>query len=302
MKLSSLSLAFAAAVASLCGAAAQAGTTFNGHGEVQDDSHGYYYAVTGSKFVNGQTADGTANGRTIRFIQDEPAWGRSPSELDQWQKDGFFTDTAGVALTMKNGASTVYDNNGLEDGSFATNNYNAQAGGFPTGGHGAPVLYSMSNNFDWIYAGYFKLNAPTTVTSLTGYFVTNASGDTGTVDSGFNPADPAVGYRMNIFSSFAGTDPNTREVTNTNSFTGDVFTSDLTGGTFSFADTGYDRVGSSGLVSSIYRLTYTLDVPLTLGAGEYFFSHDVTVPEPATLSVLGAAGSLLMRRRRARAR
>lgn len=298
MKPTSLTILAAATLATFCGAS-QAGTMFNGHGEVQDDSHGYYYAVTGSKFVNGQTADGTSNGRTIRFIQDEPDWGRSPSELDQWQKDDFFADTAGVAMTLKNGAATVYDNNGLDDGSFATNNYNAQAGNYPNGGHGAPVLYSMSNNFDWIYAGYFKLNAPTTITSLSGYFVANAAGDTGTVDGGFDPADPAVGYRMNIFSSFAGTDPNTREVTNTNSFTGDVFTSDLTGGTFSYADTGYDRVGSSGLVSSIYRLTYTLDAPLTLGPGEYFFSHDVTVPEPTTLAAIGGAAAGLLRRRRA---
>jgi hypothetical protein len=279
--------------------AASASTTFNGQGENQTASLGYYYAVAGGKFVNGQTADGTANGRTIRFIQDEPDWGRAPSELDQWQKDSFFSDTAGVALTLKNGASTVYDNNGIEDGSFATNYYNAQAGSYPTGGHGAVVLYSMSNNFDWIYAGYMKVTEATTITSLTGYFLTNTGGDNGTVQAGFDPSNPNISYRMNIFSSLTGGDPNVREVTNTGSFTGDVFSTDNTGGTFAFSDTGYDRVGGSGLVSSVYRLTYTLDTPMVLQPGEYFFSHDAAVPEPTGIALLGLGlGALLLRRRR----
>ncbi len=279
---------------------ASAATTFNGQGENQRDDLGYYYAVTGGKFVNGQTADGTANGRTIRFIQDEPAWGRSPSEIGQWQKDGFFSDTAGVALTLRNENAIIFDNNGLEDGSHATNYYNAQAGGFPTGGHGATVLYSMSNNYDWIYAGYFKLNQATIVDSISGYFVANASGDTGNVDAGFDPSDPALGYRMNIFSSLAGTDPSTREVANTGSFTGDVFTTDGAGGSFAFSDTGVDRVGSTGLVSSIYRLTYTPDSPITLQAGEYFFSHDAAVPEPTAFALIAIGGAALLLRRRRR--
>jgi hypothetical protein len=75
----------------------------------------------------------------------------------------------------------------------------------------------------------------------------------------------------------------------TGSFDGDVFTSDSTPGSFSWSDTGFDRVGSSS-TQNIYRMTYTLDNPITLQPGEYWFSHDAyIVPEPGTLVLLGMA-------------
>ena len=72
------------------------------------------------------------------------------------------------------------------------------------------------------------------------------------------------------------------------------------------SDTGVDRVFGTDYGSihdDIFRLTFTLDSPVVLPAGEYFFSHDATIiPEPLTMlgvfaGVTGLAGYV---RRRAR--
>ena len=88
-----------------------------------------------------------------------------------------------------------------------------------------------------------------------------------------------------------------------NTFTGGMFSSDSIAGTFSYSDTGEVRVYSGwdpAKTDPIYRLTYALESPLVLPAGEYFFSHDMTVPEPATMSLLalGGLGALIRRRNR----
>ena len=78
-----------------------------------------------------------------------------------------------------------------------------------------------------------------------------------------------------------------------NSFTGDVFSSDYVSGTFTWSDTGVARHYSGweeGVTDPIYRLVYSLDEPLVLSAGEYFFSHDaviVPVPGAVLLGILG---------------
>ena len=126
----------------------------------------------------------------------------------------------------------------------------------------------MSNNMDWIYSGYFCLAAETTITEIAGYFP----------ETYYYTIAPHLGtgahkFRMNIWSNCQdGAHP----MPCVNSFIGDVFSSDLTAGTFSYADTGVVRhySGFSDDNDIIYRLTYTLDVPLVLPAGEYFFSHD----------------------------
>jgi hypothetical protein len=156
----------------------------------------------------------------------------------------------------------------------------------------------MSNNFDWVYAGYFKLLMPTTITSLTAYFVYSGLASD-PLTGGFNPNDPAIAFNMNIWSNIAGDLPK-----NNGSFNGDVFTSDATAGGFSWSDTTYNRIGSSSQ-QDIYRLTYTLDSPLTLDAGVYWFSSDAEItPEPMTLLIWGglALAAFCVARKRGPAR
>ena len=120
---------------------------FNGAGDNETDQLGYYYIITGGLFPTGTTPNGaSSSGGTFRYLTDDPAWGYS---IDTWHKDGWFSDNAGFALTMKNGSSLVYNNNGIENGTYG-DYYNSN------GSHGLDGLYrgySMSNNWDWIYAG-----------------------------------------------------------------------------------------------------------------------------------------------------
>jgi hypothetical protein len=270
-------------------------SVLNGVSDNGTDQFGYYYTITGGKFPTGNTPNGdNASGGTFRFLVDDAAeWNRNPAESGVWQKDDWFSDNAGVGLTLRGpGNAIVYDNNGLEPGAASPADptyYNVVTGNYPTGGHGAHVMYSMSNNFDWIYAGYFKIEVETVITSLTGYFA-YAGGVVDALTLGFDPNNPMIGFGMNIWSNVAGD----LLPTDTNSFNGDVFTSDATSGAFSWSDTGFDRVGSSSS-QDIYRLTYTLAAPLTLAPGEYWFSHDARlVPEPVSFCVWGLLVALGM--------
>lgn len=263
-----------AAVLTLTTLALSAGvlsTVFDGAGDNQIGEVGYYYAITGGKFPTGPSPNGdNASGGTFRFLLDDPDWGRP---LGVWQKDDWFTHNAGFALTMSNAGAIVYDNNGIEDGTYG-DYYDA------SGSRGMAGLYrgySMSNNYDWIYAGYFLLTAPTTFDEIAGYFDPNG-GSLDTVP--FDPDSTAIRYRMNIWSNVAGD----LLPVNTGSFTGDVFSTDLTSGSFSWSDTGAQRVnpGVAGFPEAIYRLTFTPDEPVTLPAGTYWFSHDVVVKSVAT--------------------
>lgn len=264
----------------------------NGAGDYQTDSVGYYYAVTGGLFPTGTTPNGdNASGGTFRFLTDDPAYGYT---IDVWNKDDWYANNASIALTLKNGGSTVYDNNGLETGTFPTGYYDYNAG-FPTPGAGAVTAYSMANNWDWIYAGYFQLTASTQVDQIIGYFV--HSGDPNDALTGpFDPNNPIFRYHANIWSNVDGD----LLPANTGSFLGDVFSSDTTAGTFAWSDTGYDRTGSASQ-QNIYRLVYTLDSPVTLAAGTYWFGTNATVPEPSTAILVGlglAAVSAAGRKRR----
>ncbi|MHB0947210.1 MAG: PEP-CTERM sorting domain-containing protein [Sedimentisphaerales bacterium] len=260
----------------------------DGQGDNQTDVYGYYYAITGGKFVNGQTVNGAkTTGGSMAYLLDDPSWGSYT--IDTWNKDGWFTQTAGLALTMKSGNSTVYDNFNNNAGDFYTCPPGGQASGATPGLYRG---YCMSNNFDWIYAGYFKLTEAITITQITGYFDENA---------GFDADNPLIGYRMNIWSNL-DVDKGTyiQKTPSIASFSGDVMSSDNTAGTFSWGDTGVDRIFGDDYGNAhddILFLTYTLDTPITLQAGEYWFSHDATVPEPATMAILALGGLLLGRKK-----
>jgi hypothetical protein len=269
----------------------------DGQPDNERDDLGYYYIMTGGKFPTGAPPDGNnGSGGTFRFLLDDPGWGGYP--LGQWNKDDWFPENASFALTLKNGGSIVYDNNGLEDGSY---------GGFydytdhlPEDNWATPGLYrgyAMSNNWDWIYAGYFKLEEETAFDTIIGYWDDAY---------GFDPDSPEIAYDMNMWSAYQDNPTGNPDswMPVVNDFTGDVFSSKASSGTFTWSYTGVDRVfpAWSGYPDDpIWRLTYTLDQPMTLPAGVYFFGHDAeivepsTVPEPAALALvaMGALGLLL---------
>ncbi len=251
---------------------------FNGAADNERDDLGYYYAITGGKFPTGNIPNGdNASGGTFRWLSDDPSWGDWSLPINVWHKDDWFPENASLALTMKSDGNIVYDNNGIETDTtvgFYDEDTNSNLAGLYRG-------YAMSNNWDWIYAGYFKLDSETTIDTIIGYFDANA---------GFDPDNPNIAYRMNIWSSFQdnpGGNPNSYMPV-VASFTGDIFSTDSTAGTFSWSDTGIDRFYSGWpypYTDDILRLVFVLDEPITLSAGEYFFSHDAILVEPNIAAV-----------------
>jgi hypothetical protein len=144
----------------------------------------------------------------------------------------------------------------------------------------------MSNYFPLVFAGYFNLPTATTITQLVGYF--DALGD---VSLPFNPANPYVKYRMNIWSNTSSVLP-----TETNNYTGNIFSSDTTAGTFSYSQTGVNMVSSNtaNLPKPIYRISYVLAAPLTLPAGAYWFSHDASVRATPAATSTSSSQSLTL--------
>lgn len=264
---------------------------FNGVSENQIDALGYYYMMTGGKFPTGNVPNGnngsSPNGGTFRFVTDDPVvWSRPVAQSGVWQKDDWFPENASFAVTLMNGATIVYDNNGIEDGSYG-DFYDATGLAASADKPGLYRGYSMSNNYDWIYAGYFKIETVTTVTELIGYFDENL---------GFDRNSPVVSFRMNIWSNVVGD----LLPTPTGGFDGDVLNSDTTSGTFVTSDTGVDRIFGDDFANQhddIFRLSFTPDTPLVLQPGEYWFSHEALIPEPASLALLGLGGLAVLRRR-----
>ncbi|HEX6960935.1 MAG TPA: hypothetical protein VF175_03655, partial [Lacipirellula sp.] len=108
-------LCTAMVVLGLIGGAASA-AALNGVSDYGTDAHGWYYTITGGQFPTGPTPNGdNGSGGVFRFLVDNAAdWGRNPAESGNWQKDDWFSDNAGIAVTLRNGGAIVYDNNGLE--------------------------------------------------------------------------------------------------------------------------------------------------------------------------------------------
>jgi hypothetical protein len=266
-----LALSFAFAALLIFAALSAHASTLNGIGDNQTDLYGSYYIITGGKIP----VIAREPGGLFSFLSDDPDNG---DPIDSWQNEVWFEENSGLALTLKNRTSIVFDNNGIEDNTYGSY-YNENLSG---NDHGLYKGYSMSNNFDWIYAGYFKLDQATIFDTLIGYFDGNGS-DADPYP--FNPASPHIADRMNIWSNV---DDGLLPV-NTGGFSGNVFSSDNVGGTFSWSDTGVVRVFSDGSTDPIYRLAYSLDSPVTLQAGIYWFSHDAAVvaPEPAALVLFG---------------
>lgn len=147
-----------------------------------------------------------------------------------------------------------------------------------------------------VTGGYLELSSPITVKKIVVYF---DEWGYSTDYPDFQQDSSWIAYRMNIYSTKK---PGSYYVPKRDSFTGDIFSSDYASGTWSWSDTGVDRITSGGEVHDIYRLVLTLDNPITLAAGRYFFEHDAyIVPEPGTLALLGLglpAVAWLKRRRR----
>lgn len=270
---------------------------FNGAADNEIDAYDYHYAITGGKFPTGPQPNGTrSSGGTMAFITDDPIWGYS---TQVWHRDTWFAETAGQAMTFLNDGSLVYDNNGIEDGSHG-DFYNAQAQG--TTNANTPGLYqnyAMANNYDWIYASYFKLERETTIDQIIGYF----NGD-GYYNSG-DPNASELQYRFNIWSTQG--DCTEADIgclpVNTGSFNGNVFSSQLAGATTAVSYTNVNRVFDNGTTDPIWRVVFTLQTPLVLSAGEYYGGHDRVInsaPEPAStvLLMLGGAGLAIRRARR----
>lgn len=233
---------------------------------------GFYAALMGGKAVTGQTLNGVSGATSaLAFRQsDTLTWGTEG--LNAWSKktglDATASGVTGVALTLRNGSTVVYDNNGVEGKSTGTF-YDNTNGGPDTQKPGLSDLFSMSNYFPMVFSGYFRLAAATQITELIGYFDALSN-----LDIPFDPANPYVSYRMNIWSNTTSNAP--RE---TNNFTGDVFSSATAAGKFTFSDSGVKIVSRDPKLDpkSVYRLSYVLTQPLTLPAGEYWFAHDASV-------------------------
>ncbi|MDQ2898444.1 MAG: hypothetical protein M3Y07_01425 [Acidobacteriota bacterium] len=241
--------------------------------------NGFYFVLTGGKLVNGQnktTLSGLFSPVAFRN-EDQTSWGSNGYRMwtTNLELTNAITDTAGLALTLRNGASIVYDNNGIEtgtQGNYYNNSFGTSTRIPDASKAGLYEAYCMSNYLPASFAGFFRLTAPTTFTQIIGYFDPN-----GTAELRFNPADPNFKYRMNIFSNDPMRGDKPKE---TGSFTGDVFSSDSTAGTFAFSATGAMRVFSDGATDGIDRMVYTLSAPFTLQAGDYWFEHDAAVPFP----------------------
>ncbi len=249
------------------------GVPSQGNISVPIKPNGFYWALPASKFPNGQTRNAISGPNTSIFFyhEDQEQWGNSG--FQQWTSNnqatgGVFSAVSGLAFTLMSGDGIVFDNNGIEDGTHG-GFYDNRGTGIPDAGQVALTQwFNMSGNFKAVYATHFRVPQATTFDTLIAYFDGN-----GTAELRFDPENIYNNYRMNIWSSNLVGNPAIP------SFTGNVLSSDTTPGQFSIARTDVSRFFSDGGEDPIYRVVFTLDQPVTLSAGEYWFGSDVQVPE-----------------------
>ena len=109
-------------------------------------------------------------------------------------------------------------------------------------------------------------------------------------DVPFDPLSPLTSPNINVWSNVSGD----LLPTNTGSFEGNVLALEgkLGSSNFSVSSTGVSREFADGTLDPIYKLTYTFDAPITLAAGEYWFSHDAAIA-PVPLPLAAGAGTVL---------
>lgn len=247
------------------------------------EPNGFYFVMSAGKFPNGQTRNGVPGPNSaVKFLHLVPEiWGERG--YGQWTGNiehlvPAFAETSGLALTLRNNGAIVYDNNGIEDGTHTRYYDNSDQAVADADKAGLWEWYSMSNNLDASFAGYFRLTQATTFDQLIGYF-----DEDGQAKLPFDPANVYNRFRMNIWSNGPNGPANS-------SFTGDVFSSDTTPGVFEYSSTGVRRIFSDQSSDEILRMVYTLETPITLPAGEYWFGHDTAVPEGMSSPVVLGAG------------
>ena len=208
--------------------------------------------------------------------------------LNYWGANGFlnwtkatglpsvFEPIRGIAMTLQSNGATVFANQRIEagDGAFSNNANGVADGNAP----GLLTVFSMSNLYNFVGGGFFRLSQPVTFDTIMGYF--DGNGDR---DLPLDPSSPYIQYRMNIWSNVAASNTPVENGT----FRGNVWSSDLSTGTWAWSNTGVSRVFRDTPTLSgdltrrddpIFRMVYTLNTPFTLPAGDYWFSHDAVVP------------------------
>jgi hypothetical protein len=277
------------------GGIAWAEDDFNQAADHQVDHMGYYHALT-----TGEQGEAPEGG-IFRYITDDPDW---DIPIDEWQARAWFPQNTGLAMTLWRDDAIVWRNHGIETAQTGTF-YQAAAdssGELSQFTPGLTSFYSMSNNYDMIYAAYVKIAEPVTFDRISGYF---------TAVAGFDPHSPRVSYRMNIWTVVR---ENGVAMPGEVSFTGNVFATDDdedddedvepgadftdkdadVDGDFDREKTEVERVWTEldREAEPIWRLTFTPEEPFTLPPGEYFFSHDAVIHDPLALAFVSPVAGL----------
>jgi len=248
------------------------------------EANGFYWVLGAGKSPNGQTrtaVDG-AGSAVLTMHDDRETWGEDGYR--RWTAPQGLSNshvaTSGLALTLQHGSATVYDNNGIEDGSHGGYYVNSIPGSPDADAAGLTSWIAHSTNYRVVNASHFRLERTTTFDQVIAYF--DGNGD----DSlPFDPANAYNRYRVNIWSNGPGGVPAN------NTFAGDILSSDSAGGVFAHSPTSVSRIRGNTERDPVHRLVYTLPAPLTLAPGDYWFASDAALPEVGAAAASASSGS-----------